>query len=380
MNLSRIFSIVKKELLQLKRDKTTFAMVVMIPLVQLLLFGFAINTQIRDIPIAVVDQSNSALGRVLTQTVEASQTVKVVAKYPSVILAEKAMAQAKVRAVLVIPRDVAERLSRHQVLGSATPNSSNYQLVRPIGQWLVDGSDTMITGAIKGLANMPLGELMKQPVNRQVTTFAVTPYYNPAQRSVVNIVPGLVGVILTMTMVMFTSAAIVRERERGNLEMLINTPISSFELMLAKIIPFIFIGALQVTIILSLGYLVFDVKVVGSLLQLALMTLLFISASLVLGLIISTIAKSQLQAMQLTVFVLLPSILLSGFMFPYEGMPEVAQYIAEGLPATHYIRAMRAIVLRDVEVSEMTYDALWLMGFTLVGLIIASLRFKKRLD
>ncbi|WP_100914163.1 ABC transporter permease [Pseudoalteromonas spongiae] len=380
MNLSRIFSIVKKELLQLKRDKTTFAMVVMIPLVQLLLFGFAINTQIRDIPVAVVDQSNSALGRVLTQTVEASQTVKVVAKYPSVILAEKAMAQAKVRAVLVIPRDVAERLSRHQALGSATPSSSNYQLVRPIGQWLVDGSDTMITGAIKGLANMPLGELMKQPVNRQVTTFAVTPYYNPAQRSVVNIVPGLVGVILTMTMVMFTSAAIVRERERGNLEMLINTPISSFELMLAKIIPFIFIGALQVTIILSLGYLVFDVKVVGSLLQLALMTLLFISASLVLGLIISTIAKSQLQAMQLTVFVLLPSILLSGFMFPYEGMPEVAQYIAEGLPATHYIRAMRAIVLRDVEVSEMTYDALWLMGFTLLGLFIASLRFKKRLD
>ncbi|MEI4550412.1 ABC transporter permease [Pseudoalteromonas spongiae] len=380
MNLSRIFSIVKKELLQLKRDKTTFAMVVMIPLVQLLLFGFAINTQIRDIPIAVVDQSNSALGRVLTQTVEASQTVKVVAKYPNVSLAEKAMAQAKVRAVLVIPRDVAERLSRHQALGSATPNSSNYQLVRPIGQWLVDGSDTMITGAIKGLANMPLGELMKQPVNRQINTFAVTPYYNPAQRSVVNIVPGLVGVILTMTMVMFTSAAIVRERERGNLEMLINTPISSFELMLAKIIPFIFIGALQVTIILSLGYLVFDVKVVGSLLQLALITLLFISASLVLGLIISTIAKSQLQAMQLTVFVLLPSILLSGFMFPYEGMPEVAQYIAEGLPATHYIRAMRAIVLRDVEVSEMTYDALWLMGFTLLGLIIASLRFKKRLD
>ncbi|KPV95087.1 Inner membrane transport permease YbhS [Pseudoalteromonas sp. P1-9] len=380
MNLSRIFSIVKKELLQLKRDKTTFAMVVMIPLVQLLLFGFAINTQIRDIPVAVVDQSNSALGRVLIQTVEAGQTVKVVAKYPNVSLAEKAMAQAKVRAVLIIPRDVAERLSRHQALGSATPSSSNYQLVRPIGQWLVDGSDTMITGAIKGLANMPLGELMKQPVNRQVTTFAVTPYYNPAQRSVVNIVPGLVGVILTMTMVMFTSAAIVRERERGNLEMLINTPISSFELMLAKIIPFIFIGALQVTIILSLGYLVFDVKVVGSLLQLGLMTLLFISASLVLGLIISTIAKSQLQAMQLTVFVLLPSILLSGFMFPYEGMPEVAQYIAEGLPATHYIRAMRAIVLRDVEVSEMTYDALWLMGFTLLGLLIASLRFKKQLD
>ena len=377
---SRIIAIVKKELLQLKRDRTTFAMVVMIPLVQLLLFGFAINTQIRDIPVAVVDQSNSALARVLTQTLEATQTVKFIASYSSVEAAEKAMAQAKVRAVFVVPKDVAGRLARHQAIGMATPNSTNYDLVRPVAQWLVDGSDTMITSAIKGLSNMPLGELMERPVNRQITTFAITPYYNPAQRSVVNTVSGLVGVILTMTMVMFTSAAIVRERERGNLEMLINTPISSFELMVAKIIPFIFIGAVQVCIILSLGYWVFAVQVVGSLVQLALMTLLFIAASLVLGLIISTIAKTQLQAMQLTVFVLLPSILLSGFMFPYEGMPEVAQYIAEALPATHYIRAIRAIVLREVEVTGMAFDAAWLAIFSLLGLLIASIRFKKRLD
>jgi ABC-2 type transport system permease protein len=197
---------------------------------------------------------------------------------------------------------------------------------------------------------------------------------------VVNIVPGLVGLILTMTMVMFTSAAIVRERERGNLEMLINTPISSFELMVAKILPFIVIGLIQTTIILSIGYFVFNVSVMGSISQLFMMTLLFIAASLVLGLIISTVAQTQLQAMQLTIFVLLPSILLSGFMFPYEGMPIEAQYIAEALPATHFIRSIRAIVLREVDVMDMAYDAIWLATFTLVGLLIASLRFKKRLD
>jgi ABC-2 type transport system permease protein len=380
MMILRIFAIFKKELLQLKRDKTTFGMILMVPLVLLLLFGFAINTQIRNIPVGLVDQSHSALGRTISQMAEMTQTVVFVDSFATVEEAEKAMAQAKVRAVLILPRDVSGRLVRHPAMGHATPNSSNYHLTRPVGQWLVDGSDTMITAAIKGLANMPLGELMDQPVNGQVATFSVTPYYNPAQRSVVNIVPGLVGLILTMTMVMFTSAAIVRERERGNLEMLINTPISSFELMVAKILPFIVIGLIQTTIILSLGYFVFNVSVMGSISQLFMMTLLFIAASLVLGLIISTVAQTQLQAMQLTIFVLLPSILLSGFMFPYEGMPIEAQYIAEALPATHFIRSIRAIVLREVDVMDMAYDAIWLATFTLVGLLIASLRFKKRLD
>lgn len=380
MMILRIFAIFKKELLQLKRDKTTFGMIIMVPLVLLLLFGFAINTQIRNIPVGLVDQSHSALGRVISQMAEMTQTVVFVDSFATVQEAETAMAQAKVRAVLILPRDVAGRLAQHPVMGRPTPDSSNYHLTRSVGQWLVDGSDTMITAAIKGLANMPLGELKKQAVNGQVNTFSVTPYYNPAQRSVVNIVPGLVGLILTMTMVMFTSAAIVRERERGNLEMLINTPISPFELMVAKILPFILIGLIQTSIILSLGYVVFNVTVMGSIFQLFMMTLLFIAASLVLGLLISTIAQTQLQAMQLTIFVLLPSILLSGFMFPYEGMPEAAQYIAEALPATHFIRSIRAIVLREVDVMDMAFDAIWLVLFTLLGLIIASIRFKKRLD
>jgi ABC-2 type transport system permease protein len=179
---------------------------------------------------------------------------------------------------------------------------------------------------------------------------------------------------------MFTSAAIVRERERGNLEMLITTPVLSIELMIGKIIPYMFIGAIQVMIILGLGYIVFNVPINGGLFQLAGATFLFITASLVLGLVISTIAKNQLQSMQMTIFILLPSILLSGFMFPYEGMPEIAQYIAEVLPATHFMRLIRGVVLRDVQMIDMSYDVYFLALFTLAGLLIASLRFKKNLD
>ena len=227
---------------------------------------------------------------------------------------------------------------------------------------------------------MPLSELLDKPANRNIPTFEVTLLYNPEQRTAVNIVPGLVAIILTMTMIMFTSAAIVRERERGNLEMLITTPVRPIELMLGKIIPYIFIGALQVAIILSLGKIVFNVPLNGGLWQLAGATLLFITASLTLGLVISTIAKNQLQSMQMTLFILIPSILLSGFMFPYEGMPEAAQYIAEALPATHFMRLIRGVVLRDVAIMEMTFDIYWLAVFTLAGLTVASLKFKKRLD
>jgi ABC-2 type transport system permease protein len=181
-------------------------------------------------------------------------------------------------------------------------------------------------------------------------------------------------------MVMFTSAAIVRESERGNMEMLINTPVRPLELMLGKIAPYIVIGVVQTTIILLLGHLIFDVPLDGPIGALAVATLVFIGASLALGLVLSTIATSQLQAMQMTIFILLPSILLSGFMFPYEGMPVPAQYIAEVLPATHFMRAIRAVMLRDAGIADIATDTLWLLGFMLIGLLVASLRFKKRLD
>ncbi|WP_293746686.1 ABC transporter permease [uncultured Paraglaciecola sp.] len=379
-SLYRIQAICFKELMQLKRDKMTFAMVIMIPLVQLVLFGYAINTNVRHIPVAVVDHSQSALSRVLVQTVAATQVVTFSHHFDDIKSAQEALEQAQIRAILIIPQDLSQRVVRHASLGFALPDSSDEQTGRPIAQWLVDGSDTMVAGAIKGLRNMPLAELLSKPANRSTPTFEVTLFYNPEQRSAVNIVPGLVGIILTMTMIMFTSAAIVREREHGNMEMLITTPIRSIELMLGKIIPYIFIGLLQVAIILGLGYLVFNVPINGGLWALFCITLLFIAASLALGLVISTIATNQLQSMQMTIFVLLPSILLSGFMFPYEGMPEIAQYIAEALPATHFMRLVRGVILRDVCFTDMLPDVYWLSAFTFAGILLASFRFKKTLD
>ncbi len=380
--LRRILAILAKELTQLRRDRVTMGMIVMLPLIQLTLFGYAINTEVRHIPAALVDQSNTGLSRVLVQAVTATQVVDITERYATPEQAQQAIVRGQVRAALIIPHDVAQRLARSASIGMGleTPRATDQELSRPVAQWLVDGSDTMIAASIKGLRNMPLAELLRKPVNQATPTFAVALLFNPEQRSAVNIVPGLVGVILTMTMIMFTSAAIVRERERGNMEMLINTPVRPIELMLGKIVPYIFIGLIQASIILGLGHLVFHVPVDGSLPALASATLLFIGASLSLGLVLSTIAKSQLQAMQMTVFILLPSILLSGFMFPYEGMPRAAQHIAEVLPATHFMRAIRAVLLRDAVLTDIRIDALWLLGFMVVGLVVASLRFKKRLD
>ncbi|MBR9869063.1 MAG: ABC transporter permease [Oceanospirillales bacterium] len=378
--LIRVRAIAGKEFLQLKRDRMTFGMIVMIPLIQLLLFGFAINTNVRHLPVGVVDYSNSGLSRVLIQTISATQVVTFTRHFTSMPEAEEAIASAQVRAVLIIPADVSQRLVRSPSVGLGSPSATDAETSRPVAQWLVDGSDTIVAGAIKGLRSMPLVELLDRPSNRTTPTFEVTMLYNPEQRTVVNIVPGLAAIILTMTMIMFTSAAIVRERERGNMEMLITTPVRPIELMIGKIVPYIFIGAIQVVIILGLGHQLFNVPINGNLLQLAGATLLFITASLTLGLIISTIAKSQLQSMQMTIFVLLPSILLSGFMFPYEGMPLAAQYIAEALPATHFMRLIRGVVLKDVDVLNLAADMYWLALFTLGGLAVASIRFKKRLD
>ncbi len=375
----RIAAVLKKELLQLRRDRMTFAMVIMIPLIQLLLFGYAINTNLRHVPVALVDESRTELSRTLAQIVQATQVVTITEELTTPQEAERAITESRVRAALIIPPDVSQRLARSPSVGLGLPNATDQTSSRPVAHWIVDGSDTMVASAIKSLRTMPLTELLKQPPNRQVPTFEVTLYFNPEQRSAVNIVPGLVGVILTMTMILFTSAAIVRERERGNMEMLINTPIKSIELMIGKIIPYIFLGLIQVGIILGLGHILFDVPINGGLGTLLVVTLLFIIASLSLGLVISTLAQNQLQSMQMTIFVLLPSILMSGFMFPFDGMPQPVQMIAQVLPATHFMDMIRGVVLRDASLYELRWGILWMIGFAVLGLLAATLRFKKRL-
>lgn len=363
-SLQRIGAIVFKELRQLTRDRPTFGMIVMVPLIQLLLFGFAINTNVRDLPVGVVDLSHTQTARALISDLTATQVVNFTETYQTPALAEDAIRRGHVHAVLVIPEDFGQRL----------------QDQRPIAQWLIDGSDTMVGNALLALQQMPFASGFEAEPNARKNTFEVALFFNPERRSAINIVPGLVAIVLTMTMVMFTSAALVRERERGNLELLITTPVRSSEIMIGKIVPYIFVGLIQVSIILGLGHLIFDVPINGRLDQLVLGVFAFISASLTLGLLVSTIAKTQLQAMQLTVFLLIPSILLSGFMFPYEGMPEAAQWIAEALPATHFIRMVRAIVLRGATLEDLQPDLWWLIGFTVLGVIAAASRFKKRLD
>ncbi|WP_172328821.1 ABC transporter permease [Mangrovicoccus sp. HB161399] len=376
----RMMAVLRKELLQLKRDRMTFGMIVMIPIIQLLLFGYAIETNLRHIPAALVDQAQSGLSRALVQMVEATQIVDFTERHMTAEAAERAIRAGHVRAAFVIPEDLAGRLVRSPAVGMDPPPATDAQVSRPVAQWIVDGSDTTIGAALKSLRNMPLTELFRRPQNMSVPTFEVALFYNPEQRTEVNIVPGLVGIILTMTMVLFTSAAIVRESEHGNMEMLINTPVRPVELMLGKIVPFLGIGLIQACLILGLGRAIFGVAIVGSLWLLLWGGLLFIAASLSLGLVISTIAKTQLQAMQMTFFIVLPSILLSGFMFPYEGMPVPAQWLANALPVTHFLRLIRGVVLRDAGLAEIGPQMLWLACFAAIGLGIASLRFRKRLD
>ncbi len=373
LSLSRIYAIFIKELWQLSRDRITFAMIVMIPLVQLMLFGYAINTDVRQVPAALVDQSGSSASRQLAADLQASQAVLFSKNFTDLQSATRAMTAGHINAILLIPADYNRRLDDHR--------RGDHR--RPLAQWISDGSDPMLGNAIAALKQMPLPTLSPQHKAAAVpesALFELVNYYNPQKRSAVNIVPGLIAVILTMTMILFTSAAIVREREQGNMEFLINTPIRPLELMIGKILPYIAIGLIQVAIILGLGHALFAVPLPSQWFSLWLVTLLFILASLTLGLLISTKAQTQLQAMQLTVFILLPSILLSGFMFPYVAMPKPAQYIAELLPATHYVRLVRAVVLRDAHWTTLTPDLLVLLLFIVIGMTLATLQFRKRLD
>jgi ABC-2 type transport system permease protein len=366
-SFTRIGAITVKEFKQLSRDRVTFGMIVMIPLMQLLLFGYAISTVVRNIPIAVVDNSGSAAARAIAEQVRVTQVVKIVAHYATVGEAEAAIVAGTVRAALVFPHNLTQRAAGGDV----------------VGQWLVDGSDTMVASALLTLRTMPLHLEAGAPAGayqNPTPSFEVALFFNPERRSEVNIVPGLTAVILTMTLTLFTAVSLVREREHGNLELLITTPIHPLELMMGKLVPFIFVGIVQITIILGLGQLVFDVPFQGQLIHLAAITLPFIAANLTMGLLFSTLAETQMQAMQMTFFFMLPSILLSGFMFPYDAMPSAAQYIAEALPATHFVRLIHGVFLRGAQAGQLLPDIFWLLGFTAIMLAIATTRFRKTLD
>ena len=363
-SLSRLGAIIKKEVRQLSRDRLTFGMVFGLPIIQILLFGYAINTDVRNLSAAVADQANTSLSREFVANIEATQIVRFVDEGETPAELEAMLRRGDISIGVFIPPDFDRRVVDH---------------ARSAAHILVDGSDPTVLGVASQLRNVPV-QFASSPQNLSAGLIEIRPYYNPERRTPVNIVPGLMGVILMMTMMLFTAVAIVREKERGNLELLINTPVSSLELMVGKVTPYVLIGLLQLGLILGVGRLLFDVPVRGSVLDLYIAGTAFIAAKLSLGLLISTAVHTQFQAMQMTVFILMPSILLSGFMFPFDGMPRVAQFIGEILPTTHFIRLTRGIMLREAPLLELTPDFLYLVGFTLVAMTVAALRFTKRLD
>ena len=359
MKARQIFAVMVKELRQMARDRMTVAMMLGVPTMQLLLFGYAINLDVRNLPAAVADMADSGGSRALVQDLFATGVIQPVAGARTPQELQTLLRSGKIKIGILIPPDY----ERRRIDG------------REAIQVIVDGSDTSVQATARQLAQMPLDG--RSAPQGQIS---VLPLYNPERRSAVNVVPGLIGVILTMTLVMFTAMAIVRERERGNLELLITTPVSSGELMVGKVLPYIGVGLVQTTVVLLLGVWLFKVPINGSLWSVYGAAMLLIVANLTLGLLVSTAAKTQFQSMQMAFFLFLPSILLSGFMFPFDGMPKAAQWIAEVLPLTHFVRLIRGVILRGANLLELWPDVLALLAFTVVVMSLAILRFRKRLD
>lgn len=371
---SRFLAILIKEFRQIRRDRLTFAMMVGVPIMQLILFGFAINTDPKHLPLATVIADQSEFSRSFIAGLENSQYFRVTHRPASEADANRLLAEGKVQFVLVIPSDFSRRLIRGE---------------RPAVLLAADATDPAASGnALAALNNISrqafardlTGSLAKLQAVADPFELRVQRRYNPEGLSRYNIVPGLMGVILTMTMVMMTALAMTRERERGTMENLLATPVRPFEVMIGKIAPYILIGYVQVAVILSAAYFLFEVPMVGSLALLSAALVIFMTANLAVGFTFSTLAKNQLQAMQLTFFFFLPSLLLSGFMFPFRGMPIWAQTIGEALPLTHFLRIVRGILLKGNGWSEIVPNLWPIALFMLVAGVVTLKRYRQTLD
>jgi ABC-2 type transport system permease protein len=370
----RLWAVIVKEFVQMRRDRLTFAMIVGIPILQLVLFGFAINSDPRALPTAVLTADPSIYSRTFVYALENSGYFRIVRNVKTEEEAERAMALGTVQFVLTIPANFSRDLARGE---------------RPVLLMEADASDPAATSnALAALLTLNQTALARdlegtlsalQPI---VPPFEVRVHrrYNPEGITQYNIVPGLIGTILTMTMVMMTGLAMTRERERGTMENLLATPVRPLEVMVGKILPYIAVGYVQVTIILAAAKLLFQVPMVGSLLLLTVALILFIAANLAVGFTFSTLARNQLQAMQMAFFFFLPSILLSGFMFPFRGMPEWAQWIGEVLPLTHFLRILRGILLKGSGPADIAPNVWPIALFLLVVAIVALTRYRETLD
>jgi ABC-2 type transport system permease protein len=366
----RSYAVVVKEFIQLRRDRVSFAMIVMIPVMQLLLFGYAINTTPHHLPTAVLLQEDSDLGRSILKALENTAYFRFTEEVHDVEAFDDLLLSGKVLFGVEIPRGFERAVRRGDrpallIAADATDPVAASSALSSLG--------TVVQTALAH--DLYAGDPVSLPF--EIRAHA---RYNPAASSRLNIVPGLVGTILTMTMLIFTALSVTREIERGTMESLLSMPIKPVEVMLGKIIPYVIVGFLQAAIILGIGVLLFGVPVFGNLALLAALSTLFITANLAIGYTFSTLAQNQLQAMQLSIMFFLPSILLSGFMFPFLGMPQWAQYVGEGLPLTHYLRIVRAIMLKGSSLQHLHYDALVLLALTLFAMTVAVLRFRRTLD
>ena len=366
----KTWAMLVKEFIQLRRDRVSFAMIIVIPLVQLTLFGYAINTTPRDLPTAVLLQENTDLSRSILAALQNTKYFKVTQLPHSEAEVDQLLASGTVLFAVEIPANFERSVRRGD---------------KPAMLVAADATDPVASGT----ALSALGQVLQTALShdRDVPDSPVLPFeiriharYNPAGVTQLNIVPGLVGTILTMTMLIFTALSVTREIERGTMESLLSMPISPVEIMLGKIVPYIMVGFVQAALIIGIGVTLFGVPIVGNLGVLAALSTLFIATNLSIGYTFSTVAQNQLQAMQMTIMFFLPNILLSGFLFPFAGMPVWARYIGEALPLTHYLRIVRSIMLKGSSVGDLRYDAVALFVLMLIAMTIAVTRFRRTLD
>ncbi len=359
-----------KEFIQLKRDRPSFGMIIMVPLIQLMLFGFAINTNPRHLPTAVLTQENTDLSRSILAALKNTDYFKITESPSTEAELDDLIASGKVLFGIEIPANFERSVRRGD---------------KPAMLVTADATDPVASGSAMGSLGRVVQDALRHDRAIPVTTelpFEIRTHarYNPAGLSQLNIVPGLVGTILTMTMLIFTALSVTREIERGTMELLLSMPITPVEIMLGKIIPYVMVGFIQAALIIGIGVLLFGVPILGNLFVLAGLSTLFIATNLSIGYSFSTVAQNQLQAMQMSIMFFLPNILLSGFMFPFAGMPTWAQWIGECLPLTHYLRIVRGIMLKGASVHDLHYDAAAMAGLMLVAMTIAVLRFRRTLD
>ena len=366
----KTFAMLVKEFIQLKRDRVSFAMIIMIPLVQLMLFGYAINTTPRYLPTAVLMQEQNDLTRSILAALENTKYFKVTKLPHTEAEVDELLASGAVLFAIEIPANFERSVRRGDkpamlVAADATDPVASGTALSALGQ--------VLQTALSHDRDVPAAPTMPFEIR-------IHPRYNPAAVTQLNIVPGLVGTILTMTMLIFTALSVTREIERGTMESLLSMPVTPIEIMLGKIVPYIMVGFVQASMIIGIGVLLFGVPVVGNLGLLAALSTLFIATNLSIGYTFSTIAQNQLQAMQMSMMFFLPNILLSGFLFPFAGMPVWAQYVGEALPLTHYLRIVRSIMLKGSSIGDLRHDAVALAILMLIAMTIAVRRFRRTLD